>query len=294
MTPGPDNAAPGHEHVLFIFAHPDDETFGCGGLLALLRDQGATTSYVVATRGEAGEIRVPGLATPATLGAVRERELRRALDLLGVNELRLLGYRDSGMAGTAPNDDPRAFIQADRDEVVAHLVGHIRELRPSTVVTFGPDGIYGHPDHILISELTIQALDEAADPDRHPGLGEPWTVPSLFFTAIPRERVIAHAAHESSPFHAMPADVLATFGSPEAEITHRFDLHDYLATKRNAMLCHRTQIAPGGAFDPEVIDNADRFWTWEYLRRVRGTDGDSPILARAAQRSTAVAGDHAH
>lgn len=287
----PETGGPSREHVLFIFAHPDDETFGCGGLLALLHDQGATTSYVVATRGEAGEIRVPGLATPATLGAVRERELRRALDILGMNELRLLGYRDSGMAGTAANDDPRAFIQANREEVVADLAGHIRDLRPSTVITFGPDGIYGHPDHILISELTLAALDEAAAPDKHPGLGEPWSVPALFFTAIPRERVIAHAVHHSSPFHAMPAEVLATFGTPDAEITHRFDLTSYLETKRQAMLCHRTQIAPGGAFDPDLIDNADRFWTWEYLRRVRGSAGDSPILESAAQRASATAGN---
>lgn len=289
MTQATDGHTADREHVLFIFAHPDDETFGCGGLLAMLHDQGATTSYVVATRGEAGEIRVPGLATPATLGAVRERELRTAANILGLSELRVLGYRDSGMANTPPNDDPRAFVQADRAEVIAHLVGHIRAFRPGTVITFGADGIYGHPDHIRIHELTVAALDEAADAERHPGLGEAWKVPALFFTAIPRERVIAHAEHPSSPFHAMTAEELAAFGSPLDEITHHFDLTRYLELKRQAMASHRTQIVPGGAFDPDRIEDADRFWTWEYLRRARGSAGDSPILEAAAS-SPATAG----
>lgn len=282
---GTDNEGtkPATEHVLFIFAHPDDETFGCAGLLAMLHDEGAMTSYVVATRGEVGEIRVPGLATPETLGPVREVELRKAMALVGLTNLRMLGYRDSGMAGTPPNEDPRAFVQIDRREIVAHLVGQIRDLRPTTVVTFGPDGIYGHPDHVLIHETTVAALEEAADPAQHAGLGEPWRVPSLFFTAIPRERVIAHARRPGSPFNDMSDEDLATFGTPAREITHRFDLTRYFGTKRRAMECHRTQIAPGSAFDPELAEEFGQFWTIEFLRQATGSAAGSPILAAAAQ-----------
>lgn len=282
MGPTTDQATAAPEHVLFIFAHPDDETFGCAGLLAMLHDSGAVTSYVVATRGEAGEIRVEGVATPETLGPVREVELRSAMEIVGLTHLRLLGYRDSGMAGTPPNDDPRAFIRANREEIVAHLVAHIRELRPSTVITFGPDGIYGHPDHILIHETTVAAVAEAAAADRHPGLGAPWTVPSLFFSAIPRERVIAQAQRPTSPFHAMSEEELAGFGTPAREITHRFDVSRYMDAKLRAMRCHRTQIAEGGAFDPARMEEFDEFWRWEYLRRAQGSAGDSPILERAA------------
>lgn len=285
---------PAREHVLFIFAHPDDETFGCGGLLALLHDQGAITSYVVATRGEVGEIQVEGLATPETLGPVREVELRSAMEILGLTELRLLGYRDSGMAGTSPNDDPRAFVRAAREEVVAHLVGQIRALRPSTVITFGPDGIYGHPDHVRISELTVAAIEEAADQGRHPGLGAPWSVPALFFTALPRERVIAHAQRPSSPFHDMTDEELAGFGTPEREITHRYDVSRYMETKKRAIQCHRTQIAEGGAFDPAREDEVGQFWIWEYLRRVRGSGGESPILENAAVTAATSLADPSH
>jgi LmbE family N-acetylglucosaminyl deacetylase len=271
------------EHVLFIFAHPDDETFGCAGLLTLLRERGATTSLVVATRGEVGEIRVENWATPETLGPVREAELRSAMDVVGLTHLRLLGYRDSGMAGTPPNEDRRAFVQADRREIVAHLVGQIRDLRPTTVITFGPDGIYGHPDHILIHETTVQAVDEAASETLHPGLGAPWRVPALFFTAIPRERVIAHAKRPTSPFNEMSEEELARFGTPEREITHRFDVSPWFETKRRAMQCHRTQIAEGGAFDPALAEEFGQFWTTEFLRRIRGDDNDSPILESVAR-----------
>lgn len=271
----------GREHSLFIFAHPDDETFGCAGLLSLLHDQGAITSLVTATRGEVGEIRVENWATPETLGPVREAELRAAMNVVGLNNLRLLGYRDSGMAGTPPNDDPRAFIQADRREIVAHLVGQIRDLRPTMVITFGPDGIYGHPDHILIHETTVQAVEEAADATLHPGLGAPWRVPSLFYNAIPRERVIAHAKRPTSPFNKMSEADLAKFGTPEREITHRFDVSPWIATKQRAMRCHRSQIAEGGPFDPAQAEEFGQFWTTEYLRRVRGGDADTPILSAA-------------
>lgn len=274
---------PVHEHALFIFAHPDDETFGCAGLLTLLHERGATTSLVVATRGEVGEIRVENWATPETLGPVREAELRAAMEIVDLTNLRLLGYRDSGMADTPPNEDRRAFVQANRAEIVAHLVGQIRDLRPTTVITFGPDGIYGHPDHVLIHETTVRAVAEAADETLHPGLGAAWRVPALFFTAIPREWVIAHAKRPTSPFNEMSEEELARFGTPEREITHRFDISPWFETKRRAMQCHRTQIAEGGAFDPALAEEFGQFWTTEFLRRVRGDGDDSPILESEAR-----------
>ena len=131
--------------LLAVFAHPDDESFGAGGMLALHARKGVHVALVCATRGEMGEIADESLATRETLGDVRMVELQKAADTLGVTELINLNYRDSGMAGTADNDHPRAFAGIPEDEVVSRLVGIIRRLKPQVVVTFDPNGGYGHP-----------------------------------------------------------------------------------------------------------------------------------------------------
>ena len=141
--------------LLAVFAHPDDETFGGGGLLARYAAEGVRVSMVCAPRGEVGEISDPSLATRENLGEVRERELRDACRVLGIEEPIILGYRDSGMAGTSDNANPRAFSQADQEEVVEKVVEIIRRERPHVLVTFDPNGGYGHPDHIRIHQATL-------------------------------------------------------------------------------------------------------------------------------------------
>ena len=160
--------------ILWILAHPDDESFGSAGLMAWARDRGLRTAYVCATRGEAGGIRDSKLATRDSLGAVREQELRAAMSHVGLGELRLLGFRDSGMENTPENDHPMALINQSPESLLAHLVGHIRDLRPTTVITFGPEGIYGHPDHVLTGKLATRAIELANDPTWLPALHSPW------------------------------------------------------------------------------------------------------------------------
>ncbi|HJO83917.1 MAG TPA: PIG-L deacetylase family protein [SAR202 cluster bacterium] len=125
--------------LLAVFAHPDDEAFGSGGMLALNAAKGHCVALVTATRGEVGEISDTALATPENLGQVREGELRAAADALGVEDLTILGYRDSGMDGTDDNANPTALANADENEVVGSLVEIIRRLRPDAVVTFDPN-----------------------------------------------------------------------------------------------------------------------------------------------------------
>ena len=144
--------------LLAIYAHPDDESFGSGGMLAKYAAEGASVGLVCATNGEMGEISDPDLASSDTLGDVRIAELKCAAEALGVTELVLLGYRDSGMAETADNEDPRAFANAPDDEIVARLVGIIRRVRPDVVVTFDPTGGYGHPDHVAVHNRTVAAF----------------------------------------------------------------------------------------------------------------------------------------
>lgn len=240
--------------ILWVLAHPDDESFGGAGALAWAHDAGLTTGLVCATRGEVGEISDPALGTPEILGAVRERELRRAMDAVQLTELRILPYRDSGMAGTPENDDPRSLVQAPLEEAIAHVVLQIRELKPETVVTFGPDGVYGHPDHIRIGEIATEAVLRAAE-DAQPGLGEPWQVKALYHTAVPREVMLEFRRRAGGAFAEMSDEELNRMGTPSEEITHWADTIDYIDIARKAVIEHRTQIKDVNAFlvdTPEV------------------------------------------
>ena len=113
---------PSNLNVLAVFAHPDDEGFGCGGTLAMLVARGARITLVCATNGDVGEISDPSLATPETLADVRQEELRQAMNVTGVRDIRFLGYRDSGMAGTEENNHPGSLYQAEPDTVIERLV----------------------------------------------------------------------------------------------------------------------------------------------------------------------------
>ena len=227
---------------LWILAHPDDESFGGAGVFAWAREQGIATGLVCATRGEAGGISDPALATPITLGAVREQELRGAMNVVELTDLRLMGYRNSGMAGTPENDDPRALINAPREETIAHLVGQIRELRPETVITFGPDGVYGHPDHVYIGDVASEAVLEAAR-STMATLGEPWRVSALYHVAVPRDVLIAYRNRDDGPFRYMSEEEFQRLGTPAEEITHWVDTVDYIDISRRAVLHHATQIS---------------------------------------------------
>src|SRR5512143_3527740 len=153
--------------VLGCFAHPDDEGLVTGAFARYI-EEGVRCALVCATRGEVGEIAPGHSATPETLGEVREQELRAAMTHINLNEIYFLGYRDSGMDGTAENQDARAFINAPDDEVVGKLVRLIRTIKPQVLVTFDPKGGYGHPDHIKIHHATMAAFDKSGDPTAYP------------------------------------------------------------------------------------------------------------------------------
>src|SRR5436305_5963470 len=172
------------KRLLGVFAHPDDEGIVSGALLKY-NMSGVETGLVCATRGEVGEIADPALATPENLGQVREGEMRAAVEVLGVHILWFLDYRDSGMAGTPENEDPRAFAQASAAEVVGKLVAIIREFRPQVIITFDETGAYGHPDHIAIYRHTTSAFHAAADAVQYPELGPAHAVSKLYDDAFP-------------------------------------------------------------------------------------------------------------
>ncbi|HEU5034165.1 MAG TPA: N-acetyl-1-D-myo-inositol-2-amino-2-deoxy-alpha-D-glucopyranoside deacetylase [Mycobacteriales bacterium] len=270
--------------VLFVHAHPDDETIATGATMAKYAAEGAHVSLVTCTLGEEGEILVPELAHLAAdrddgLGRHRIDELAEAMTALGVTDHRFLGgagrWRDSGMMGTAANDRADCFWQADLETAVGELVRVIREVRPQVIVTYNEIGAYGHPDHIQAHRVTVAAVEAAADPGRYAGTGEPWQCGKLYYTAVPQS-VLRQAFEalkelgEEAPFNATTPEEL-TFGDPDETITTRIDAGDYLDAKTAAMRAHRTQIQTDGPFFALSNNVGHRAFGTEYYRLVRGT-----------------------
>lgn len=237
--------------ILAVFAHPDDEAFGTGGTLSKYAAQGHLVYLVCATRGEAGEISDPHLATPETLGKVREEELRCAAETMGVAELIFLGYRDSGMAGTLENQNPLAYINAPDEQVIAQLIGNIRQIQPDIILTFEPNGGYGHPDHIAVHRHTVAAFHQAALSDLYPQLGPSWQSKRLFYTAIPRSfflemsRRLRESGQDSSDVDRL---LELGMGWPDDQINAIEDVSQTVNAKWEALNCHRTQFGPENLF----------------------------------------------
>jgi N-acetyl-1-D-myo-inositol-2-amino-2-deoxy-alpha-D-glucopyranoside deacetylase len=171
--------------LLAVLAHPDDETFGPGGTLALYARRSVETYLVCATRGELGEA-PPGLRGYASIAEMREAELRCAGQILGIREIHFLGYRDSGMAGSPENSHAGSFASAPLEEISRKVARHIREIRPQVIITSDPSGGYGHPDHIAVHRATVEAFRKAGDAQvKIDGLA-PYAPQKLYYHTFPR------------------------------------------------------------------------------------------------------------
>jgi N-acetyl-1-D-myo-inositol-2-amino-2-deoxy-alpha-D-glucopyranoside deacetylase len=225
--------------ILAIFAHPDDELLS-GGTLARYAATGAHVVLACATGGEAGEISEPHLATTETLGEVRAEELRTAVAALGLSELRFLGFRDSGMAGTPENNDPRCLHSADPQEATERFTALLRDIQPTVVITHDPTGGYGHPDHIAACRYTTAAFDALSAGPLHAS--------KLFYGVMARSffeqmsAAMQAAGIENQPFNNRPDGV--PLGIPDEEITTAIDVSAQQAAKFAAFEAHPTQFGP--------------------------------------------------
>lgn len=174
------------KRLLYFGAHPDDETFGMGSTLAQYAAAGAQVYCVVSTRGEAGTVDPELLKGYPSIGDRRWAELKAAAEILGLTEIRWLGYRDSGMRGTKDNQHPKALAMAPLEDVAAKIVKIIRELKPDVVVTHDAGGGYGHPDHIATHNGAVAAFYAAADPAQYKEAGPPFQPSKLYFGVRPR------------------------------------------------------------------------------------------------------------
>lgn len=216
--------------VVAIFAHPDDEAFTSGGVLSAFADRGAAVTLICATRGEQGEIASPSLATPETLGQVREQELRDAAAILGISDVRFLDYRDSGMFGTDSNHNPAAFIQHSTEEVAGQLIALLTDIRPDLVITFTEDGGYLHPDHVHIYDSVVAAANRA-----------PALLPHVYFASFPREFFQKIANQNHGAFAGMSEERRNRMGQPLAAFTFAVDVEPYFERKTAAFAAHKTQ-----------------------------------------------------
>jgi len=208
----PSSVCPGR--LLLVFAHPDDEAFFTAGTVARHVREGGEAALVCATPGDRGSQPDPPVCLPAELGRVRTAELRRACRTMGVGQLTLLGYGDGRLAEAAP------------EEAAGRIARVMARYRPSTVVTFGPEGIYRHPDHMAIHRFTLEAFRQAA-----PEGARLWYVAlaSAFWRHDAREPV--GGAPESS----------ASLGGEGTPAEAVIDIATTLETKMETLLCHRTQ-----------------------------------------------------
>src|SRR5256884_1067088 len=256
--------------LLLVHAHPDDEAVSTGGVMMKAKSHGHRVVLITATRGEVGEIyNMDEEASRPRLGEIRTEELKSAAEILGVDRLEFLGYRDSGMVDTADNKDPRSFHQARLDEAAGKLAVLIREERPDVVVTYAEDGVYGHPDHIKAHFVTNAALDVV---ERE---GSP--VRKVYYTAIPRSRMEAFVKQMPEEAQRAMGGNMRIAGTPDELVTTEVDVHDYIERKREAFRAHVSQNDPNSWFATMASQIYELVFGVEYFQLARGKPGpDEP------------------
>lgn len=289
--------------LLFVHAHPDDESIATGATMARYAAEGAHVALVTCTLGEQGEVLVPELAHLAadrddTLGKHRIGELAAAMSELGVTDHRFLGgvgrFRDSGMVWGASGRralTPEAvgadtFWAADLREAADPLVEAIREVRPQVVVTYDEHGGYGHPDHIKAHRVTTYAIALAEMPTYRRDLGAPWATSKVYWVAMPRsvvQRGMEFMREQGTTFGGLESASDLGYTVDDADVTAIVDGSAYVDRKTEAMRAHATQIAIEGPFFVLADNVGQTVWGHEYFRLARGTRGPvDPATGREA------------
>lgn len=253
--------------ILSVLAHPDDESFGMGGTLALYAHEGVEVHLICATRGEAGEVEPEFLEGYQSIAERREDELRCAAEHLGLKKVHFLNYRDSGMQGSEDNQHPNAFINAPLEKVTEQVVSYIREIKPQVVLTFDPVGGYHHPDHIHIQQAAVQAFYAAGDPNYAPNGRQPYQPEKLYFHVFPRVavrvlvKVLKFFGRDTTKFGRNKDINLETLAGDADYPAHVvIDYRKVGDLKDKASACHASQLDFGS--------QAPSFLQW--LRRITG------------------------
>jgi mycothiol S-conjugate amidase len=262
-----------------VHAHPDDESSKGAATMARYVREGIDVMVCTMTGGERGDVLNPAMDRPevkADMARIRREEMARAREILGVQQ-RFMGFVDSGL----PEGDPKpplpdgSFALVPLAEAAAPLVKAVREFRPHVILTYDENGGYPHPDHIKTHQVTVEAFEAAADPDRYPEAGEPWQPLKLYyFVSFHQAKYVA--LHEEmlrrgqdSPYEKIFAQweerarKREELGIKQLEITTRIDVTDYLEIRDQALLAHATQIDPKSAWFDCPLDVQRSAWPTE-------------------------------
>jgi mycothiol S-conjugate amidase len=260
----PQGPEQGKLRLVAVHAHPDDESSKGAATMARYVREGVDVMVCTMTGGERGDVLNPAMDRPevkANMARIRREEMARAREILGVRQ-RFMGFVDSGL----PEGDPKpplpdgSFALMPLAEAAAPLVKAVREFRPHVILTYDENGGYPHPDHIKTHQVTVEAFEAAADPDRYPEAGEPWQPLKLYyFVSFHQAKYVA--LHEEmlrrgqdSPYEKIFAEweerarKREELGIKQLEITTRIDVADYLEIRDQALLAHATQIDPKSAW----------------------------------------------
>jgi len=240
--------------LMAVLAHPDDESLGIGGTLAKYASEGVETFLLTATRGDAGRYgnHRPGDAQhpgPSALGRIREEELRAAASVLGVKDVALLDYRDSQLD------------RANPQEAVAAIVEHLRRVQPDVVITFGPDGAYGHPDHVAISQLTTAAVVAAGDP----------AISKLYYIAWPESTWAAYQRAFKKLTSTVDGVERQVVPWRDWAITTVIDTRQFCQTVWRAISCHESQMTVYTQLQNLPPEHREALWGTQSFYRVFST-----------------------
>jgi LmbE family N-acetylglucosaminyl deacetylase len=250
-----------------VLAHPDDESLGVGGTLAKYASEGVEVYLLTATRGDSGRYRGyrlddhqhPG---PLALANIREGELRAAASVLGVREVSILNYHDQHLDHANPR------------EAIAAIVRQMRRVQPDVVVTFGPDGAYGHPDHIAISQFTTAAIIAAADPAFScEGIeaSQPHAVSKLYYLAWPESTWKAYQSAFRKLVSMVDGIERQAVPWPDWTITTVIDTRSFWSTVWRAICCHESQVTAYERLKDLSPDDHEALWGWQSFYRVFST-----------------------
>lgn len=232
-----------------ILAHPDDESLGVGGTLARYADEGVSTHLVTATRGERGRCdHLDARPSDEEVGRIREAELREAAGILGVSGLTLLGYLDGELD------------RADPAEASGRIADALLSVRPHVVLTFGPDGAYGHPDHVAISQFTTAAVARAAARGHQ--------VSKLYYIAWGAEKWSAYQSAFKELVSRVGDQVRRASPWPEWAITTRIETGEQWRTVWKAVSAHRSQMSSYAALADLSDDHHRALWGTQSFYRV--------------------------
>jgi LmbE family N-acetylglucosaminyl deacetylase len=233
-----------------ILAHPDDESFGTGGTLALYAQRGVEVHLVCATRGEVGSVPHEMMKGFDQVGDLRAHELRCAAEILGLKKVHFLDYRDSGMPGSVDNKHPRALAAAPVEQVVERLVPLIRRIQPQVVITFDPIGGYCHPDHVAIHNAAVRAFHAAGDETYTSDDLTAYQPQKLYFHTFPRRlmrilvRVLRFLGKDPRRFGRNNDIDLVQIAEPDFPVHARINYRSVIEAKQKASACHASQTGP--------------------------------------------------